>query len=67
MDYVAVGFDVAGNVKAFTTGTLEICKAAAKCYRRREKSFRVYPVVKIMPVDEWERSFENGCYQLFHE
>lgn len=36
-DYVAVGFDVAGNVAAFTTGTLECCQSAAKAYRRTKK------------------------------
>lgn len=54
-DYVAVGFDVAGNVKAFTTGTLECCQSAAKAYRRIENGFRVYPLVKVMPYSEWEK------------
>lgn len=55
-DYVAVGYDVAGNVRAFTTGTLECCKSAAKAYRRTEKGFRVYPTVKVITWEEWEQS-----------
>lgn len=55
-DYVAVGYDVAGNVRAFTTGTLECCKSAVKAYRRTEKRFRVYPTVKVMTWEEWEQS-----------
>lgn len=54
-DYVAVGFDVAGNVAAFTTGTLECCQSAAKAYRRKENGFRIYPSVKVMPYSEWEK------------
>lgn len=54
-DYVAVGFDVAGNVAAFTTGTLECCQSAAKAFRRTENGFRVYPSVKVMPYSEWEK------------
>lgn len=54
VDYVAVGFDVAGYVKAFTTGTLNCCKAAARVYRRKKNGMRVYPVVKVMTWQEWE-------------
>ncbi len=60
MDYVAVGFDVAGNVRAFTTGTLAVCQSAAKAYRRKEKGFRVYPVVKLMTVNEWDITRGGG-------
>ena len=54
VDYVAVGFDVSGYVKAFTTGTLNTCRAAARAYKRKKNGMRVYPVVKIMTVEEWE-------------
>lgn len=47
-DYVAIGFDVAGYVRAFTTGTLNACKAAARTYKRKKNGMRVYPVVKVM-------------------
>lgn len=58
-DYVAVGYDVAGEVRAFTTGTLECCESAAKVYRRKENGFRVYPTVKIMTWDEWRDSVKE--------
>ena len=53
-DYVAVGFDVAGYVRAFTTGELSVCKATAKAYRRKKNGMRVYPMVKVMTREEWE-------------
>lgn len=43
VDFVAVAYDVAGNVKAFTTGTENTCKAAARTYKRKKNGFRVYP------------------------
>ena len=52
-DYVAIAYDVMGNVKAFTVGDLEVCKNSAKCYRRRYKGFRVYPKVEIIPAEEF--------------
>ena len=51
-DYVAIGFDVAGYVRAFTTGTLNACKAAARTYKRKKNGMRVYPVVKVMTWEE---------------
>jgi len=53
-DYVAVGYDVAGNIRAFTVGTLECCKSAAKVYRRTKNGMRVYPIVKVMTLEEWD-------------
>lgn len=53
-DFVAVGFDVAGYVRAFTTGTHNACKAAARAYKRKKNGMRVYPVVKVMTMEEWE-------------
>ncbi len=53
-DYVAVAYGVDDRVKAFTTGTLECCKSAARTYKRKKNGFRVYPVVKIMSREEWE-------------
>ena len=53
-EYVAVGYDTAGNIKAFTTGDKAICDEAAKAYRRAKKGSRAYPVVHVMPRDEWD-------------
>lgn len=53
-DYVAIGFDVAGYVRAFTTGTLNVCRAAARVYKRKKNGMWVYPVVKVMTWEEWE-------------
>lgn len=53
-DYVAVAYNVAGYVKAFTTGTLETCKAAARAYKRKKNGMRVYPVVQVMTWEKWE-------------
>ena len=36
-DYVAIGFDVAGYVRAFTTGTLNACRAAARAEAENRK------------------------------
>lgn len=60
VDFVAVAFDIAGNVKAFTTGTENTCKAAARTYKRKKNGFRVYPVVKVMTWEEWEEIKEGG-------
>ena len=40
-DYVAIGFDVAGYVRAFTTGTLNACKAAARTYKRKKNKIYI--------------------------
>ncbi len=54
-DYVAIGYDVSGRIKAFTAGTLEICKSAAKAYKRKDKNgFRVYPIVKVMSLEDFD-------------
>ena len=58
-DYVAIGFDVAGYVRAFTTGTLNACKAAARTYKRKKNGMRVYPVVKVITWEEWEAMKKN--------
>ena len=58
-DQVAIGFDVAGYVRAFTTGTLNACKAAARTYKRKKNGMRVYPVVKVMTWEEWEAMKKN--------
>ena len=52
-DYAAAAQGVDGRVKAFTTGTLECCRAAAQCYKRKKDGLRVYPAVKIMDWEEW--------------
>lgn len=59
-DYVAVGYDSAGNVRAFTTGTFDVCQSSAKVFRRKEKGLRVYPVVKVMTREEWDKSLSLG-------
>lgn len=58
-DYVAIGFDVAGYVRAFTTGTLNACKAAVRTYKRKKNGMRVYPVVKVVTWEEWEAMKKN--------
>lgn len=70
-DYVAIGFDVAGYVRAFTTGTLNACKAAARTYKRKKNGMRVYSVVKVMTWEElqlitghkWDTTTIKGCCQ----
>lgn len=66
-DFVAVAFDVAGNVKAFTTGTESTCKAAAQAYKRKENGFRVYPVVKVMTAEKWEAINKEELQVIFRK
>lgn len=59
IDYVAVGYDAIGKVRAFSTGTKDCCQSAAKAYRRKKDGFRVYPTVKVMTWEEWEKVRED--------
>ena len=60
MDYVAIGYDRSGKIRAFTTGKLSCCRAAAKAYRlRKNYGSRLYPIVKIITWKEWEKENAN--------
>lgn len=66
-DFVAVALDAAGNVKAFTTGTENASKAAAKVYRRKENGLRVYPIIKVMTTEKWETMSKEELQVIFRK